>query len=843
MRVLLLAVAGVAFVGCTFGANTCSSDKPCGAGATCDVSGFCVEVSDSGMGGGGGGSIGGGGGSIGGGGGTVECAGGCMDWQTCQPGNGGVCRNAAVNIVSPMSGALYGGGTSARVVARVTDWDGGLFPRPGIPASATTGVTPPTTMSRDDAGLFVGDFGLPPVAGRHTLTAGWAAANATVDVVTQVCNVACSDWQECLPDADGGTCGDLGLTLTWVTPTEDFTYAPNTTVPLNLTVARTDGGAFTKPVPFTVTAGTAGTLTPNAGSWTGSVASGATDARRELVAGWTGGPMSGMRHFKVDASPPVLGLVVASDGGAFQRDAVIPAVLTSNEGVADAGVALGGVAMARLSIASCPNFGSVTDAVACFQLDFSQPVLNALDGGFAATLSATDLYTNTGPGDGGVLPVTRVRWQRPVSADPLRAAPALGSDGTLYLGSANGADNGGTIFALAPTGNTKAGWTDAGSPVGAVQGIAVANTAYGEAVFFAANNSASRGILGARQTSDGSLGSLLQPEFQGGASSRTYSGIGLMSVDLGAVTGVETVAVATIGVGTDALPAAYRAGAACIIPGSTGTPNMAAPQVPTATESATNVALDGTTAYFIGRGGRVFSSSLTAGWSTPLEFRVGTNSSASFTGSALFRNFSSAWELALGGGTLPGNLNLMALPGGAFSTITVGSNNRVGMPALLPQGGPPAAFIYAGVDGSPSTIDRFQLNQSTSTPGPQTTGFASAAPVLGANSLGYAVAGDGQLTVFSTLNFASSGGWRAGLPTSGIAASPTLDCVRNAAGVGIAGARVGVLYVASTNGTVTAILVDSPKLDTATSGWPKYQRTAGNAGNTDTSFGLNPGCP
>jgi hypothetical protein len=55
--------------------------------------------------------------------------------------------------------------------------------------------------------------------------------------------------------------------------------------------------------------------------------------------------------------------------------------------------------------------------------------------------------------------------------------------------------------------------------------------------------------------------------------------------------------------------------------------------------------------------------------------------------------------------------------------------------------------------------------------------------------------------------------------------------------------RPGTLYVVATDGTVAAILVDSQKLST-TAPWPKWQRTAGNAGNTDSSlFPLNPGCP
>ena len=79
------------------------------------------------------------------------------------------------------------------------------------------------------------------------------------------------------------------------------------------------------------------------------------------------------------------------------------------------------------------------------------------------------------------------------------------------------------------------------------------------------------------------------------------------------------------------------------------------------------------------------------------------------------------------------------------------------------------------------------------------------------------------------------------LTLGAIYAHPTLDCNRRP---GAATATTGVLYVAAGSGRVAAIIVDSPKLLDATDVWPKFQRTAGNAGNTDaTRFPFNPGCP
>jgi NAD-dependent SIR2 family protein deacetylase len=71
-----------------------------------------------------------------------------------------------------------------------------------------------------------------------------------------------------------------------------------------------------------------------------------------------------------------------------------------------------------------------------------------------------------------------------------------------------------------------------------------------------------------------------------------------------------------------------------------------------------------------------------------------------------------------------------------------------------------------------------------------------------------------------------------------VVAPPTLDCNR------VAVNRPGTLYVLGQTGAgagvLAAIIVDSTKLD-PTAPWPKWQRTAGNAGNP--AFPLNPGCP
>ena len=59
--------------------------------------------------------------------------------------------------------------------------------------------------------------------------------------------------------------------------------------------------------------------------------------------------------------------------------------------------------------------------------------------------------------------------------------------------------------------------------------------------------------------------------------------------------------------------------------------------------------------------------------------------------------------------------------------------------------------------------------------------------------------------------------------------------------------NTGILYIGTDQGAVYAVIVDSNQLYEGVDGgaWPKYQRTMGNAGNTDSAhFPINwPGCP
>lgn len=153
---------------------------------------------------------------------------------------------------------------------------------------------------------------------------------------------------------------------------------------------------------------------------------------------------------------------------------------------------------------------------------------------------------------------------------------------------------------------------------------------------------------------------------------------------------------------------------------------------------------------------------------------------------------------------------------------------------------------YIGTSGDTNS-HLVTFNPGTSTAGATVGSFTVgpyaknyATPVLGASRpssakrLGYAVSpvaskGPTEIMVFDSVSGTLE--WKQPLMTAtspSLVSHPTLDCSRT-------NPATGILYVPYTNGTLQAIVVDSPGLD-LTAVWPKYQRSAGNAGNMDPRF-------
>ncbi len=819
MRRVLGLLAVVALSGCPSLGTHCETEADCASmGGTCDTD-FHVCVLRDGSDGGTGGGVATGGGT---GGGTAMCPTTCTDGTSC-PAGGTECKALTVALVAPMDNGHASGLSMVTLRATVTDAAGAAWSGNSVPVTVPAGVTGPATLTKQGT-EFTGAFTMPNVAGAKTFHVGWTGAEATVTVLVDVCMAMCQPWEECVANADGGTCADLGLTLSWTTPTpaEGSKVRPSTMVSLALAVTRADGGAFNKPVPFTVDGADAGDLLPQLGAWTGSVTSATSSVQTTLSAGWANGPAQPIRHFQVDATPPVLGLVVPGTAP-YQRDAVVYAELTSNEPIADAGVSLAGVAMPQVSNALCSGLGAVDGGVGCYQLDFSQPVLNGLDGGFAVLLGGVDDYANVALTPGEVLPVTRVRWTATPNGHTVQAL-AIGSDGTLYVGTST---NGTELLSL----NSSTGSTVHSISPGDVQSIAVDPSASGDVVFIGYNSAT--GNVGA--VAGATLGPQTLGPCQGSSSSKTYSGIALYKA--GAVT--TAIAAMNAGVGNSK---------GCLYDVVNGASNIIGPglldaaPVPNKVDVATNVVVSGATASFLrqdssGSPGIYFQSvaltaSPSAGTQTRLTTLVGVPAAGQAVSSGQFLigtgdtgNGSQMYSVTDGGVQVGGSLGMTSEKG--TPSIASSSEAYVGEGSTFVRFNPSALATSTNISGAPNDLIR-------------TAPVLGAPRKAGATAEGYAVSRGGTLLVFPQ-GTGTAALWAAPLlPGDTVLTHMAFDCNRSAPT-----SKTGVLYIGAASGKVLSIIVDSPKLLDTAGAWPKYQRSMGNAGNDDTAnFPTNwPSCP
>jgi hypothetical protein len=412
-------------------------------------------------------------------------------------------------------------------------------------------------------------------------------------------------------------------------------------------------------------------------------------------------------------------------------------------------------------------------------------------------------------------------------------ALTVGTDGTLYVGTIATATTG-EVISLMPV---DGGVIQMASP-GAIQSLALASDAGTNSdVLFAAYNVSSPtvvGNLGAFVGSTLAQGTLRSP-CQGSNNSKTYSGIALYKGN------GTTYAVGSVNSGD-------TSGLACIynpisfagpIPGATTT-QFDAPLVsvsgPTA---ATNVVISGPIASFLRKdsiGGWIQTASVAAngtGTYVGMGTQLGTDSSALGVGQAV-----SSGAVFVGGVNATARAVFVA-QAGTLDAGTLGSVTDKGVPALVSLSEGYVGQGDALVRFTPGTLSAAATPLATMTNDAiRTSAVLGAGPTDGGVAQGYAVSGKGTLVAFS--QGTSTTTWMQALGIGNVLTHPTMDCNRLSKDT-----RTGVLYVGSDTGKVVALVVDSPRLLDTPGAWPKYQRSAGNAGNDDTAnFPTNwPGCP
>lgn len=499
------------------------------------------------------------------------------------------------------------------------------------------------------------------------------------------------------------------------------------------------------------------------------------------------------------------------------------------------GAADGGVEAVTTTGSAC------TGDAGCWVLDMSGPTLNGLTGTFPVSVTATDMRGNTGTQVLTTsLQINRLRWvvQGLPGTDTARAAPAIGADGRIYVGSVLGTSLG-SLRALR--------WEDGGIAVdatapGAIESLAVAssatlaNSAGQEELVFTSVNDSVGGAIGAVRSSDFVATAVVQGAVRSGVAP-TGSAIALVKTS---PTEIGAAGTFNRGVGASRFAVYNPLSSAEGRNAPDGGPTFNMSVDVNTGDVANNIVINPPNAYFVARPNSsscttqligAVSSSPTAG---PTQTLL-TGAACGFTAQSW-----TGGEVLVGG--FIGTLSLYRVADMTFMTGDLGAAVPNGASAVR---GPTEAYVGRGSDlirYNPSTLmsQGTRLNPLNVNVDIRTSPVLGEPPLGSFESTGYAVdSTSGELWAFplgAPMNSATNFGV---VVSGGVRAHPTLDCNRRA---GAATRRTGILYVVSLTGRVAAIIVDSPKL-LSDAVWPKYQRTSGNAGNTDTSFGLNPGCP
>ncbi|HVP60842.1 MAG TPA: PQQ-binding-like beta-propeller repeat protein, partial [Myxococcaceae bacterium] len=411
-----------------------------------------------------------------------------------------------------------------------------------------------------------------------------------------------------------------------------------------------------------------------------------------------------------------------------------------------------------------------------------------------------DLSNNLGKADAGVN-VTRWKWRYSAGA-PIYTTPAIADDGTIVFGTSDGGS--GSLYALSPNGSES--WRPV--ELGPVQSSpAVGPGTPASALVYVATAAPTGSKMHAVRLSDGSDAGVCAS----GTGAPFLAGLAL----------VETIA------DNGPLESAV---------GISGTNRLYTlrPRAQTPTDSACIEA-------FV-----TIQQSVTetiAGDASGLFVGAVDNTTRSFTFDETSRNWvkNPSWPggtTVVGGGevgplaVLGSDLLATARPDGLYKiakgtgvVTKLGPDGGVSSDPSGPVATPSRIFFTDTDPGSASlwTFDSAALSSSQTT----ISGPARSVPLAGAGGLLYVASNAGSLEARSSDRRV----WAVSLAPEGISASVTLDCSR--APRSAAGNPSGILYSATTAGSLFAIVVDSPGLD-STAPWPKYQHDVRNTGNPST---------
>lgn len=433
-------------------------------------------------------------------------------------------------------------------------------------------------------------------------------------------------------------------------------------------------------------------------------------------------------------------------------------------------------------------------------VDLAEPPMAAFRTTFGLKLTTKDVAGNPGQGTGSIK-VTRQKWRFSVGNEPVQTSPSVGFTGGIYFATSSG---GTRLYGVKPNGEFR--WSLPPESVGTVRGtIAVAKVNIVDLLYMVVDKGGNSYQVEERNGSDGAFSEQNHCLLSGNSSDGSGT---LMNV-----AGKRVFASVVGGVGTATLiaytPEAADAPGRC----RTFSTGLRAIDYPG------NIASSGSDIFWGDQIGQWHSHNLATGWSVRSGWPI-ANAFPSATALTPSEVVSSTWDGPDQGRAIAvlksgSALSWMFPAAGGFlpaaSGPVIGAQSRVLFGDRTPRLSAVGLRGNAGISSSSGTL--------------------VGSPLLGEKGLIYLADDAGTLSVRdSNLNVL----WSNTFVGASFQASPNIDCTRDADGRAIPG-RPGVLYLASTAGTVDAIVVDSRGIDTSAP-WPKYQHDPRNTGNADTDL-------
>lgn len=643
-----------------------------------------------------------------------------------------------------------------------------------------------------------------------------------------VCITPCADAEECMD----GLCVPRYSALNLTAPATGTTVKPGTMVevkavlvlaqdrtanpPEQLDGELTKAGGATEP--FTLTKSgeeyAATVPLPNEGSY--SIVAKLGDALTSEAVTVNVDGTEPTLHLDVQMPPnrPAVGATTYEDPDssyavAFRRDESVPVKVWSEDAdVAGETVQLSaktsGGAAKTIELTTDTGCPSAAKFCTTAQVKLWELEMPAFHDTVTFTLTGQDAVGNEAEQKQEARKVTRFKWAYQVDTAPVKASPAVASDGTIVVGSTNGG-TGGNLVAVNPDGTKR--WDD--STLGALDASpSIGEVTNGKALLYLGLNASDGANFEALELDTHSSKKVCGP----------YPGTSLASPGIfkdPSAAGAEAAAIHINDADTGSLiglrPGAGQNLSDCIQTGMLHNVNK-----------GSAVSLDGTDAYFL-------SSSSLASELHSLTF-TSSHSWATRAGFPISGTNILAHGLALTGAEIVGGgdpVFAVALTGGTPWTGPAGS--QAWNPVVSADG-----FIFVGDDAN--KLWRAKIRDSMAVTNTSASGNIHGAPLLGEGGLLYVGTSAGTLEARNSADLSSVWSWSgtAAMKLGTIESSPNIDCTRNASGAKVSGAP-GVLYFGSNNGKLYAIIVDSRGIDT-TAPWPKYQHDPRNTGNADTPW-------